>query len=262
MMYLIVGRTGSGKDYLANLLTKENMKMVKSYTTRPKRHENEDTHIFITKEEADAITDKVATTEINGYEYFATASQVNESDIYIIDPNGVKELTKNMPDTIFHLVYVSADDMNRRFNAVRRAEDKIKEEMVFDSRDESEDAQFTEFENQLKELDTDNPFPENITKMYMYENDYNEPTANEYVQFLLHEKAVHDRMTNILKDSIDIGLLMKNEDNPDKFLVGNTDGSTKEVNTEHFADVILDRPEQFMQLMKGYIALSDKFKPE
>lgn len=262
MMYLIVGRTGSGKDYLANLLAKENMKMVKSYTTRPKRHDDEDTHIFVTKEEADTITDKVATTEINGYEYFATASQVNESDIYIIDPNGVKELTKNMPDATFHIVYVKADDMNRRFNAVKRADDKIKEEMVFEQRDASEDEQFTDFEFDIESLDEHNPFPENVTKMYVYNNDYCEPTANEYVQFLMHEKEVHNRMLAILKDGIDIGLLMKNDENPDAFLVANPDGSTREVNPEHFTDVLLGNPTQFTQFMTGYIALSDKFKTE
>lgn len=259
MIYLIVGRTGSGKDYLANLLEKEGLNVVKSYTTRPKRSETEDTHIFITPEEAATFTDKVATTEINGHEYFATANQVNESDIYIIDPNGIKELTANMPDTTFHVIYVTANAMDRRFNAVKRAENKIKEEQIFDSRDEDEDAQFSEFEEQLKHLDTENVFTPNVTVVHVYENDYNEATANEYVQFYMHELELHNRMTKIIDECIDLKLIMSNEDDKDKINVANTDASLRAVTKEHFADVILSNQSKMLDLMRGYITLSDKF---
>ena len=259
MMYLIVGRTGSGKDYLANRLAKEGLKVVKSYTTRPRRTENEDTHIFITPEEAKTYTDKVATTVINGYEYFATATQVNESDVYIIDPNGVEELTKNMPDTTFHIIYVDSNAMDRRFNAVKRADDKIKEELIFDKRDESENAQFTEFEKKIKSIGDDNPFAENITVIHVYENDYNEPTANEYINYYMHEKELHNRMTTIVEDCIKLNILMKNDEDESKLNIARNDGSMKSVTKEHFADVLLSNPHKFIDLMRGYIALSDKF---
>ena len=52
MKLLIVGRTATGKDTLREALEKHaNMTFVKSYATRPRRFENEDTHIFITKNE-------------------------------------------------------------------------------------------------------------------------------------------------------------------------------------------------------------------
>jgi hypothetical protein len=72
-MILIIGRSGSGKDFLARELAKNGLSQVKSYTTRPPRYEGEDTHIFISAEEASRTEGKIATTVINGYEYFATA---------------------------------------------------------------------------------------------------------------------------------------------------------------------------------------------
>lgn len=262
MMYLIVGRTGSGKDYLTHLLEQEGLKVVKSYTTRPRRTENEDTHIFVTKEEADAITDKVATTTINGYEYFATATQVSESDIYIIDPNGVKELTENLPDETFHIIYVSASNIDRRFNAVKRADDKIKEEKVFEKRDESENEQFSEFEDKLKHAADDGVFPSNISVIHVYENDYNEPTANEYVQFYMHELKLHNKMTKIIEECMALDIVHPNEEDANKVNIAYKDGSIHPVTKEHFADVVLSNPNQFARLMRGYITLSDKFADE
>ncbi len=36
MKYLIAGRTGSGKDYLARLLEQRGLRVLKSYATRPR----------------------------------------------------------------------------------------------------------------------------------------------------------------------------------------------------------------------------------
>ena len=98
-MIVILGRSGRGKDTCAKYLTdKYGLTQVKSYTTRPKRGENEDTHIFINKSEVNNyINDMAAYTKIGEYEYFATKTQVQENDIYIIDPKGLYELKKTMP---------------------------------------------------------------------------------------------------------------------------------------------------------------------
>ena len=87
MKILIIGRSGSGKSTLANYLTeKYGLKQLESYATRPMRVKNEKGHRFITPEEAKNFTDRVAETVINGYEYFATRQQVDECDVYVIDP--------------------------------------------------------------------------------------------------------------------------------------------------------------------------------
>ena len=197
MTVLIVGRTGSGKDYLANKLCETyDLKILKSYTTRPKRTENEDTHIFINI--LDSIMyerDKVAKTIINGYEYFATKQQVEECDVYLIDPNGIDVLLENMSDSEFVIIYASALDSMRLDKAVSRiSTDNVYEIVdVVNKRNLSENAQFALFEqtvlNNLKmdistKLLYTDTLPENysnVKRVYLYPNSYNEDYCNQWI---------------------------------------------------------------------------------
>lgn len=89
---LLVGESGSGKTTIADLLEEMyGYKVLKSYTTRLPRL-NDTSHVFITDEEFDNLKDIVAYTEYNGYRYCATADQVDHSDIYVIDPDGIEKL--------------------------------------------------------------------------------------------------------------------------------------------------------------------------
>mgnify|MGYP002515686241 FL=1 len=89
---LLVGESGSGKTTIADLLEEMyGYKVLKSYTTRPPRL-NDTSHVFITDKEFDKLKDIVAYTEYNGYRYCATADQVDNSDIYVIDPDGIEKL--------------------------------------------------------------------------------------------------------------------------------------------------------------------------
>ena len=152
MKIMVVGRSGSGKDTLANLL-KETYGYTQLYstTTRPRRTPNEDTHVFVSEEEANQMTDRVAETVIDGYQYFATKGQLEESDIYLIDPRGLDCVCKNAPDTPLYVVYVEASQDTRLRRAKARAADPDEAEKIFYSRQASEDAQFTEFETLIKD---------------------------------------------------------------------------------------------------------------
>lgn len=87
---LLIGESGSGKTSVANeLYNKYGLSQVISYTTREKRTSNEDCHIFISDDEFDELEDLVAYTEYNGNRYGATAQQVEENYVYVIDPDGV-----------------------------------------------------------------------------------------------------------------------------------------------------------------------------
>lgn len=89
-LYLIVGHSGSGKTTIVNELHRRYGYMpLSSYTTRPKRSENEEGHEFISKEQFDALEGMLAYTKFNGYEYCATQEQADRSDLYVIDPKGI-----------------------------------------------------------------------------------------------------------------------------------------------------------------------------
>ena len=95
-IYLIVGKSGSGKTSIVEALEKEyGFKSVQSYTTRPKRSENETGHIFVTESEMPPKEKMVAYTKFNGYHYWATSEQVDNADLYVIDPAGIEFFKKN-----------------------------------------------------------------------------------------------------------------------------------------------------------------------
>ncbi|MGN5457057.1 MAG: AAA family ATPase [Candidatus Kurthia intestinigallinarum] len=92
-LYLFVGKSGSGKSTIAKILEdRNNLKQLRSYTTRHRRNSTDIDHIFITEDEFYQLQDVVAYTFYNGNYYGATAQQVDDADIYVIDVYGVKEL--------------------------------------------------------------------------------------------------------------------------------------------------------------------------
>lgn len=248
---LIMGRTGSGKDYLASLLKKEGLTQVLSYTTRPKRRPDENTHIFISKEEADAIPaeDKVATTVINGYEYFATRQQVGENDIYIIDPKGFYELKANMPDTAFLIIYVDAVREEAMARAQKRAADPEKEREIFESRYESEDEQFTAFEETLnKEYGTPMTFIR-IT------NDYAEDgVLADTAKQVLAMRRTFAHLLPAVRAARKADLLYLTED--DKIIVY-TEGGEEHVSDDVFTERLLTGPEGVGRLMLSLLSRPD-----
>lgn len=147
-LYLVVGRTASGKDSLVRAISeKYGLKILSSYATRPKRIGETNEHIFISPEDVQKYqNDIVAYTKIGDYEYFSTKQQLLECDFYIIDPNGVEYLNekiKDIPNVELHIIYVAADYVTRKHRALNNRKDK---ELDFERRCIAEEDQFINFE--------------------------------------------------------------------------------------------------------------------
>ena len=125
VLVCLLGESGSGKDTLARLAFDEG-EILKSYTTRERRYPDEDTHTFITKEEYDALPDKVATTFFDGNYYCATKEQVENSCVYILDPDGYKELQeKYKGDTKLMPFYIRVSPFRRFVRMVKRGDSPV-----------------------------------------------------------------------------------------------------------------------------------------
>lgn len=148
---MIVGRSGCGKDTVAACLTKNfGLKQLISTTTRPPRYTGEATHVFVSEKEANEMTDRVAETVINGYQYFATKQQFAECDVYTIDPKGLSDVCVRASEEELCVVYVSASKSVRQKRAIDRAEDKEEAKRVFDARHNDENRMFSEFERLIE----------------------------------------------------------------------------------------------------------------
>lgn len=144
---LLVGRTGSGKSSLINkVCERTELKQLISYTTRPRRNDTDNDHIFVTIDDyiqAKENGEIAAETEIAGNYYYSTKSQLYEADFYTVDPQGrAMLLSMELPNIRFVTVYISCPDDVRMDRAInRRGDDK----QIFRTRDFSERQQFRKF---------------------------------------------------------------------------------------------------------------------
>lgn len=154
VLLCIMGKSASGKDTLVQkLCERTGLKQVISYTTRERRINEGDTHIFIDDEQyqhMEAENQIAAFTQIGQYKYCCTVKQLYENDVYVIDPIGVKHLRElNLPNLRLVTVFINVPDDVREERALNlRGDDKIKWRVR--NRNESE-----QFRQMLRDADFD-----------------------------------------------------------------------------------------------------------
>ena len=154
VLLCIIGKSASGKDFLTNkLCERTGLKQIISYTTRERRANEGDTHIFISDEEYQQLQDDsqiAAFTQIGPYKYCCTVEQLYENDLYVIDYRGLQYLRElNLPNLRLVTVFINVPDDVREYRALnQRKDDKAK----FRARSFAEREQFRDM---LKNADFD-----------------------------------------------------------------------------------------------------------
>lgn len=150
-LLLVMGKTGSGKDSIVNkLCERTGLSSIISYTTRPRRDKEGDTHIFTTREAYEQMQTEgnvAAYTEIAGNLYWTTIDQLYSNNVYIIDPNGVKTLKNlNLPNLRLVTVFINVPDEVREERVLKYRKDN---KTQFRLRSHSENPQFREMAKDL-----------------------------------------------------------------------------------------------------------------
>lgn len=169
MRYLIVGATATGKDTVAQILAKKGLTQLKSYTDRPQRKGEADTHIFVATEDL-PTQNVIAKTKIGPYTYLATKEQFDTSDVYVIDPKGVEDLDKVLLKGSLDLIYVIAP-LGVRYKRWEKRDPKPTAQTDFQQRVEAEFKEFELFEKKVNP-DTNGHRPYNcVQNVYLLNND-------------------------------------------------------------------------------------------
>ena len=109
-----LGVSGSGKTTLVNKLAKKyGYNVLKSYTTRKPRENDEadlSSHTFCSLDDVAELQDEIVCSNwFNGNYYFATFKQLDESDLYVTDCEGLKDLYRNYFNKPILSVFLDVD---------------------------------------------------------------------------------------------------------------------------------------------------------
>lgn len=150
VLLCIMAESAAGKDKLTNeLCTRNGLTQLISYTTRPRRTNEGNTHVFVDEDTYNAMRSNnviAAYTYINNFHYWSTVDQLYESDVYVIDPLGVDSLkAMNLPNLKIVTVYINVPEDIRKERAMARG-DSID---VYRNRTLSERQQFRDMKRNM-----------------------------------------------------------------------------------------------------------------
>ena len=140
LLIAILGVSGSGKSTIAaRLERKYGYISAKSYTTRPIRTEcegDELTHTFISSAEVrNYLDDIVAYNEYNGNQYFITNELLANSNLYIVDVEGLKQLYCNYHKKDIIAIFIDCDSSiaAKRMHDRGDSDDQIMQRLQYDA---------------------------------------------------------------------------------------------------------------------------------
>ena len=150
VLLCVMAESSAGKDTLVNkLCERTGYNQLISYSTRPRRTNEGDTHIFVTESDYQEMFNAgqvAAYTEINGCKYWCTVDQLYSTDIYVIDPIGVEVLKQlNLPNLRIVSVYINVPEEVRKQRAKSRGDDMT----VYRNRSLSERQQFRDMKKNM-----------------------------------------------------------------------------------------------------------------
>lgn len=136
-LYLVSGPSASGKTVTVKCIEKMfGVKRACSWTTRAPRYEGESDYTFVSPEQFHARKDMTAYGMYAGNEYGIPVSVLKESDIYIVEPNGIKALKTEFPDMNIKVILfgVSAELCEKRMRSRGDNEENIQMRLATDKK--------------------------------------------------------------------------------------------------------------------------------
>lgn len=149
MIYVIIGRTNSGKDLIVSKLVQFGYKHIVTYTTRPPRKdekEGENYHFITTNEEFERLISLNFFAEwrsyntVDGIWYYGSSVESyklnNEDKIIILNPDGFRQIKKILNTENIKSIYVYSNietiknRLKKRGDKKEEAERRIEHDLI------------------------------------------------------------------------------------------------------------------------------------
>lgn len=235
MKLLLVGKIGSGVEDIATKLQEKGMSKIKTYSTRPKWTDDDESHIFI--EESDMVNypDRCVETHFDGNTYFVTERQLEENDILVINPDSVIPLVEAHPDMAFMLTYVVNVEDGSTDN-IRKLRANVSDD-VFERRDALEADEFARFDEIMSTEKSIDNLPENIIIANILVNDWTvnvDKNLNIYMNTFRYQR----NLQVIIRDCVLMGAIPVDENGYIVPGVIMTEDSDEPIEVKYSADIL------------------------
>ena len=137
---VLVGKSGAGKSTVARVLEKKyGLKEAKTYTTRPRRFADEDTHTFIKEQTFNTMVgngDMVAISAYDGHLYGTSIAQILGTDVATWDVSGTTYyLARYGSIRPLLIVFLDAEtnELTERMRKRGSSEAEIKSRLAYDA---------------------------------------------------------------------------------------------------------------------------------
>lgn len=175
---ILVGKGGSGKDYLRKMLEKKGFKYCVSHTTRPMRSNEVDGKDYFFVKEEDLKNYNLPPesfnfneyfyewTKFNGWFYGTAKSEFFSSNLLIMTPSGISKLKKKDREESFVIFLDIEESVRRKRLQTRSDADKVERRI---KADEDDFVDFIDFDLSIKNPKFTEKDLEKILKKYKNE---------------------------------------------------------------------------------------------
>ena len=254
MKLIIIGKTATGKHFLAKKLLEQGLNVAKSYTTNP------DTQIGVGYPEIISATDaanvpienKFMLFSENNTETYILHSDLEKADVLILHPNDMSNIASAIPNESIHVIHITCKDAQAQADIETkngpRPGKSLKERQI----DES-----IYYDKWEKDLAVKSTFGMNQIIIHQIENDYDENTIDNFVLRFMMTLECRKNLIDIIKDCIELGIITvdENKNIPMEY----NEPSARKVNVpiDIFTDIImLESPVQLSNLITLWLSLS------
>lgn len=260
MKYIIVGRSGTGKTTLENMLEQRGMKILYTKTTRPMRGQDDTNYVFLTEKEADAIPqeDKFLYTELDGAQYFTSKKDILDAEVMILEPTGVWEVLNEFPNNAFHVIYMRESDpaLRKQFALARASRPGVNQQdaiAAFAQRVMEEDARFKQFEKTMEtSMENQTAIAPNATRLIQISNDYTDATLSRWADWLIAQARMMNNLNIIVQQCIDLDIINVNDRG--EITVEDMEKNVRYVDREYFLDMLANDDAAISILIHGWLA--------
>lgn len=253
MKFVIIGRTATGKHYLAEKLAAKGLTVAKVYTTNTDTPKESCYPEVITDTQAAAIPPETmfSMASEDNTSTFMLLTDAAEADVIILHPDDLTRFNEAFPAEPLHIIHMVCLDSTQQ-DAIERTHPRGYGKSLKDRQIEESPA-YSQWEQRLAAKDT---FGMNQMIIITLDNDYKEETMDAFIEQLMRNMKIRENVKDILRSSIDLGLIPTDDTGNIVVQYLEPQPHSAAVTMDMFYDLLVNDPMHFTAVMTNWLAFA------